>query len=180
MDFILYREKQKENRNEIRRKISASERFSNICRRVGGPNAHSVVRGLTAMFPAKTTGTNIRVTIKTKKLVFLALGSLSRLNLRRSRDIGNRDITVNQTNENISDITVRLAPAEAYNITLKVIKESTETYGEPVTGMCRRNTLGTTRCKASWPRSSHVPTMPVKTPPQRTIMASTTIQMRNQ
>lgn len=101
------------------------------------------------MFPAKTTGASISVTIRMKKLVFLALGSLSRLNLRRSRDMGNRDITVNQTRENIPDITVRLAPAEAYNIMLKVIKESTEMYGEPVRGINRRKMLGSTRCKAS-------------------------------
>lgn len=93
--------------------------------------------------------TTISVTKMAKKLVLLALGSLPRLNLRRSKDKGNRDMTVNQTRENISDITVKLAPAEAYNIKLKAIKEITETYGEPVTGRSRRKTLGSTRCKAS-------------------------------
>ena len=66
-----------------------------------------------------------------------------------TRDTGNRDITVNQVRENISDITVKLAPAEVYNIALKAIKESTETYGEPVASMTRRKMLGGTRCKAS-------------------------------
>jgi len=112
-------------------------------------NAYPAVRGLMAMFPAKTMATTISVTKMAKKLVLLALGSLPRLNLRRSKDKGNRDMTVNQTRENISDITVKLAPAEAYNIKLKAIKEITETYGEPVTGRSRRKTLGSTRCKAS-------------------------------
>ena len=112
-------------------------------------NAYSAVRGLMAMFATKNTGTSISVTIRIKKLVFLVLGSFSRLNLRRGKDTGNSDITVKQIRENISDITVSLASPEAYNIPLNVIKESTEMYGEPVAGMSRRKTLGSTWSKAS-------------------------------
>jgi len=73
------------------------------------------------------------------------LGNLPRLNLRRSKDIGNRDITVNHTRENISEMTVKLALAVAYNIPLNATNDRTEMYGEPVLGKSRRNTLGITR-----------------------------------
>lgn len=62
------------------------------------------------------------------------LGNLPRLNLRRSKEIGNRDMTINHTRENISEMTVKLASAVAYNIPLNATKDRTEMYGEPVLG----------------------------------------------
>ena len=74
---------------------------------------YPAVFGLYAMLPANTAGAMVRARTITDNRVVGERGSRPRLNLSNSKDIGNKDMTVSQTRENISEITVRLAPAEA-------------------------------------------------------------------
>jgi hypothetical protein len=89
---------------------------------------------LKAILPAKITGATSRAAMTVSSDVLDVLGNLPRLNLRRSKEIGNRDMTINHTRENISEMTVKLASAVAYNIPLNATKDRTEMYGEPVLG----------------------------------------------
>jgi hypothetical protein len=115
---------------------------------------------LNATLPAKIAGATNSADTTTSSGVFDALGSLPRLNLRRSREMGKRDMTVNHTRENISEITIKLAPAVAYNIPLNATNDRTEIYGEPVWGTSWRNTLGITLWRASCSRSSQALRIP--------------------
>jgi len=143
-------------------------------------STNPTVSGWWAMLPAKTTGTTINAATTTSSFVLDAARRRPRLNLSNRREIGNRAMTVSQTKENIWETTTRLPAAEAYRAPLKTLKQITDMYGAPVLGTSLRKTPGTTRWRASCAKSSQALRIPVRQPPHRTTIASTTIHVRSQ
>lgn len=68
-----------------------------------GGNIDPAVAGSTAIFPAKTTAEIARATTMMARGVCESRFMRPRLNLRRRRVIGNNDMTVNQTRENLKN-----------------------------------------------------------------------------